>query len=200
VKEQLHKLGQHSWDIYDHNTKEVLDKSDKISFKTKQSKRAYKKTTIAIHSDTLSIEEQKVLLRLYVIMDDFINHILRTQYVSYALGTSPVLKDQTVPSIGFISSYILPKEIDIVQLQEVITQALHDIDITQYWEAIQQHFTVFAKEPLWLAYPRDYYRHTGIVTTNKEIAQLATKERIRDIFSKLTIQVRPYRKQDQEYI
>src|SRR5690606_25577402 len=71
VKEQLHKLGQHSWDIYDHNTKEVLDKSDKISFKTKQSKRAYKKTTIAIHGDTLSIEEQKVLLRLYVIMDDF---------------------------------------------------------------------------------------------------------------------------------
>lgn len=148
--------------------------------------------------DDLDNEEQTLLLRLSAIIGDVVDYALRRElHGAYHVGLSPISKVDTV--MGSTQHIRFRREMSLKQIKEVAEEALHSIDIQPAMPLITAQFEEFADRATWRSLVVNYYRHTGILTTNAYISSLATPERIAMILPKLKIYVRPMRKSDEEW-
>lgn len=146
----------------------------------------FRSITLAVGAANLSVPEQKLLLRLYVILIDVIENALREQFGAYATGRSSVV-DMKDGYAFFVKATFARNSVTMPCLKAACAEALHAFDVTANMAAIMHHFNAFAAEPLWKDLSIEYYRHAGIVATNAEIAGYATTENVQSLIQKLGI-------------
>lgn len=147
--------------------------------------------------DSLSAEEQKVMLRLRTIVIDLVLCSLDKHGV-YPLGNSELAVRGD--AMAYMSLLTTGRDLDGDDIQYAVEDYVQTYDVDGAVPAIERHFEVFANEPLWQSIPIEYFRDTGISVTNREIASLATPEVIKSIFSKLHFTVRDAQEEDYAHI
>lgn len=169
-------------------------------YTAKRSAKDFRDIVVSAYVDIGDLDdgEQTLFLRLSVIAGDVIGYALRRElHGTYHIGLSPISKDVTI--MGSMQHVRFRRDISLKQIQEVAEGVLHAIDIQSAMPFITAQFEEFADRATWRSLIVDYYRHTGILTTNAYISSLATPERITSILSKLKIHVRQTRKSDEEW-
>lgn len=192
---ELQKLLDRSWN----NATPSLNDNAKITpLAAKQRPGKFRDITIETRATSLTADEQKLMLRLQTILIDIAFHALRSVPGAYSRGDSPLARQGD--AVGFLSHYTTPNDISTKSIQQLLSNTVSSFDIEQHLSAINDHFTAYAKEPLWQAMSTDYYRETGIITSTAEVASLATKDTIQSLLSKVRYVVRPFTPQDGEHI
>lgn len=147
---------------------------------------AYQDIAIALTAHNLSADEQKVFLRFKVILIDLIQYWINKNYSSYTQGLSPMTKHED--SISFISKVTFQKEhFNLEALSSDLQNKLRNFQPDDYRHQLDAHLKNFANEPLWKSLAVTYYQETGIYTSPVEIYNLASKESIKSILSKIHI-------------
>lgn len=196
LSNELKKLSKRLWDT------SLRTKSPGAqAIAVKRSAKDFKDVIVTVHADNLTPEEQKVFLRFHVVVIDVISEALVTKKGAYSHGNSPVaLRDD---SMAYMSKFTMRQDdqaMSLASLRDYIQAALEDIKIDTNMQTLERHFTVFAKEALWQSMPLEYYRSTGIITTNQEVASLATAERLASILTKLRVMTRRATSADDHHI
>lgn len=154
-----------------------------------KSAKKFRDLSIVISAKSLTPNEQKVFLRLRPILIDIASEKLSQNLSLYSRGASPVFISNNIGKFFFvITTKNMPGR--LTRLEELVTNHIQAYPVAKKWPTINAHFEVFATEPLWADTPTDYYRHSGIVTTTAEIADLATKSLVNSVFSKIRINIR----------
>lgn len=194
--ECVKKLSKRTWDT----TLEMVSGSKRL-ITAKRSAKEFKDIIVTVYADELTPEEQKVFLRLNVVIIDTVSSVVVTKNTAYSQGNSPVaLQDSTM---AYMSKFTLRRHVRAPSLASIntdIQQAIRDIGVAANMSALNKHIAVFAKEALWRAMPLEYYRNTGIVTTVSEIASLTTKERVTSILGKIRVETRLATPEDDYHI
>lgn len=163
-----------------------------------RSAKSFRDITIEIHAHGLTIAEQKVFLRLRTILIDHIFHALRISGI-YARGDSSSFREDG--HMAFLSQFTIKRGVlTLKDIEHKLQNTFSAFAVPEAMSAIQDHFTAFAAESLWVNIPVEYYRTTDILTSTEEIARLADEPTITSILSKLSFVVRAYRPTDSDYI
>lgn len=169
-------------------------------FATKKSAKDFQDVVVAIYADNSNLDEdeQTLFLRLSAVLNDVISYAIRKeQSGSYHIGLSPISKDDG--TMGSTQHIRFKRPVELKRIQEIAEQALHNITKQANMPLIIAHFNEFGGHTTWKNFIIDYYKHTGIVTSNEHIASLATAERTASIIAKLSVHVRLMRKGDEEW-
>lgn len=151
---------------------------------------SFRDVSIGIGAENLSLEEQKVFLRLRPILQDIVSNYLSRDVVSYERGASPMFKADDASNMHFvIVATTRGLSGNLARRADDLRRYLAEYPTRELWGDFQAHFAAFADEPLWKRAATEYYRTTGIVTTPEEIAGLASVTRIQGVFSKLQIRM-----------
>ena len=154
----------------------------------RRSAKDFRDIVIIARLEALSADEQKLFLRAHILLRDIIHDSLGPIAGIYPLGGSYVLRRHD-GAMAFMLGFTVSKNTTIRKIQELLAGAalteVYDLE-----DIIKSHFKVFADEPIWQSAPVDYFRHTGIITTNQEVASLATANRMQSILGKVTFKVR----------
>lgn len=142
----------------------------------------YEDSTLHIEFPHTELDEFKVLLRLSVTFSDIAARIVQRNQ-AYVQGVSELLNDGA-DTAELLIQFTHRKDSELAKIGPQIARTLHSYLDDRALQTILTNFSVFEKEQLWQDLPIRYYENSGIVTTNSEIAALATKERIARIFSK----------------
>ena len=163
-----------------------------------RSAKSFRDITIETHAYGLTVAEQKVFLRLRTILIDHIFHALRISGI-YARGDSSSFREDG--HMAFLSQFTIKRGVlTLKDVEHKLQNTFSAFAVPEAMSAIQDHFTAFAAESLWVSVPVEYYRTTGILTSTKEIARLADEPTITSILSKVSFVVRAYRPTDSDYI
>ena len=162
-----------------------------------KSAKDYHDLTIEIELQSKNIDLQTLFLRVEVMIYDIIHLALQKNIISYVQGTSPV----TILSVNDLASSIKVitvknKTQTASEIQSICQTAIDNFDVKKNFKDIKRHFQIFAKEPLWQEINIFYYRYSGILTLNQEIANLATLKNIDTIFKNTRITVHRTNKDD----
>lgn len=163
--------------------------------KYKKSKRSFEEMRVIVSSKTLSEEEQKLFQRTYVIVYDIISRDLQKHQGVYFNDSSEVRSDDK-GTFGFGFELTAKKPIKAEYVVSAVAEAIKKFPLAGHFSQVKAHFDTFADEPWLQNAPVDYYRYTGIVTTNREIADLATLENFESLLSKLEVSL--YEPDDKE--
>jgi len=167
-------------------------------FQAKRTAKDFKDVALGFYAatDTLDQDEQTLFLRLSVIVGDIIEIAIRKElHGAYCVGRAPVSIDGA--AILSATHLRIKKNVPLASIKKAAQDALSSLDMQSAMPLIAAHFEEFADRATWKTFVIDYYRHTGILTNNANIASLATQERIESIFSKLKIQVRTMQRGDE---
>jgi len=176
-------------DIYQNIDTDFIRSEDSDSFQD---------IVVALYSKELNEHEQKVFLRLYVIIIDMLEYWLRRRYSGYKRGASSINFDSTI--MGVIASFTISNTFQCEEINKELNKFLANFDVNMNFGQIDTHFKVFASTPTFNNIAVEYYKNTGIHTSTNEIARLADNETIKSLFDKVRINVRPHDSQDNDII
>lgn len=145
----------------------------------------YEDTTLHVEFPHAELDEFTLLLRLSVTISDICTRILQKEH-AYIQGVSELLNDGATTA-EILLQYTHEQKSEFATIGARIEATLHSYLDDDTLETILENFSLFQKEQLWQELPIRFYENSGIVTTNNEIAALATKERIARIFSKAKV-------------
>jgi hypothetical protein len=190
---ELDKLRERKWN------KTITDsKSEPLHvLSERRSSKSFRDITIITSFLDLTEDEQKLLLRLRILAMDLATVALLPIPGIYHRGHSDMLRNES--DMAFMSQLTISRGTSVKHLQDHLKSVqtfLNHIDM----DSIRKHFDAFNSEPLWQNAPIDYYRSTGIITTNDEIANLATRNNIISLFAKIKFTVRESVPDDSKYI
>lgn len=135
--------------------------------------------TFEIELQSQEIPLQKLFLRATVLITDIIKQALYRKLAYYCEGESPVATLDGFQSVIMIIR--MRNGFDLQQLQQFCQSTIDNFDVKNHFLAIEKHFQAFANEPSWQNLPIEYFRHSNILTTNQEIAQLATIDNFKKV-------------------
>ena len=151
----------------------------------------YRDIALTVTGNGLSDVEQMLFLRIKVLLIDIISCAMSRSYASYGRGHSALVRRDE--SIAYMSKITLKRsQGTLARFTDNLRASIHDFPVEENWPQIAAHMKVYASEPLWRAVSIDYYRETGIIATPIEIANLATRENVQTLLSKVTVQAHPY--------
>lgn len=180
---QFDELRQRDWN--NHETKTSVKS---VALNEKRDAAMFRSLTIGIGSAALSPDEIKLLCRFQVIISDMVENRLQEQYATYTTGRSELLEWKDGHAF-FTRVTFKRKAATIKDITSASEKSLRQFDVAKNWADIQKHFETFAHEPDWQTLAVTYFKHTGVTTSNSEIAALATQKNIARLFQKLHIQV-----------
>lgn len=194
LRKEIVHLSNRSWGQVNNNNKRnnkfLLSQIDGDTFND---------VTLSIYAYNLSQSEKKLFLRTRTILIDIINNFLYDQISAYTRGSSSLYIEKELS--GYISIYTInDKDLDIKKIQKDCKKQLSLFNVHEYYHDIYEQFTTSADEQLLQFAPLDYYRETGLITTNDEIMKLATESNISSLISKIDVVVRNTIKTDLRHI
>lgn len=163
----------------------------------KRSAKDFRDIVVVTKSENLTPEEQRLLLRTRILLIDITNNTLAPISGLYQGGHSDIIRRDE--HMAFMSGYTITKGTTIKEIRNTLTDAFSP-EVFDLEKVLKSHFDVFSNEPLWQNAPIDYFRATGIITTNQEVASLATVDRIRSIISKTSYEVWPMTADHKSYL
>lgn len=185
---EINKLRKRQWSYTAQQTSSDYNIKSAI-LTEKRSAKDFRDLVIISKTENQTLDEQKVYLRVHILIRDILHEILQDKLSClYLNGDSGIeLHEQ---NMAFISKYSLPKSVTLKEVRAILQNAeFRHVDSLA--KILKAHFEIFSKEALWQNMPLEFFRHTGIVTTNQEISRLATMERVLSILSKTTFEVEP---------
>lgn len=198
---QLQSLIEQPWVDNSLILAEVIDESESSEevFEIKRMANAFRDVVVGVYANVndLSENEQVLLLRLSVIINDVIEVAIRSKLQGYYLGSYNITKDDSF--IGSTQCIRLKKDISLAETKKAAEEALQFINIQSAMPLITAHFREFSDRATWKNVTVDYYRNTGILTNNAHISSLATPALIASTLSKLKIHIRVMQKEDKEW-
>ncbi|HUC79146.1 MAG TPA: hypothetical protein VMQ58_02790, partial [Candidatus Saccharimonadales bacterium] len=153
--------------------------------------------TIITNFSEISEDDQKLLLRLRILFIDLIVKKISQLPGGYIRGHSTVLRKND--SMAFMTQYTFAKNIGVNDIEQALAD-INRINVYDFMTAIRKHFKVFISEPLWNNMPIEYFRDTGITTSNKEIASLANEAHVQSLLDNVSFKVRESSSSDSDYI
>lgn len=183
LSHEMAKLARRPWnESYSQTDTAEADKNITLRSGTKD----FRDVSIIVMSESLSLEEKKLLMRLRTIIIDVINNKLLYDYAAYSRGDSPLyIRD----NIGkFLSVYTVTRAPGrLTGLAAELTSYINDYPIRDHERELRIHFDTFADEALWQEMVVEYYRYGGVITTVEEIGSLASLDNVENIFKKIKI-------------
>lgn len=162
---------------------------------------SFRDVSISIGAEGLSSEEQKIFLRLRPMLQDIVSNYLSHDVVLYERGASSMFKDDNSSDMHFIVvATTRGLSGSLVRMADDLRHHLVEYPIKELWGDFQAHFGAFAGEPLWKSAATEYYRTTGIITTPKEIAGLASVARSQKVFSMLQVRMHTTTSEEREML
>jgi hypothetical protein len=163
---------------------------------TKKKAKDFRDISLGVYAENSGFDDndRTLFLRLSVIIGDIVHLAVRQKLHSAAFDISPTVADDSY--IGNTYKLRLKSEISLALIKTTALDKLRGLDINSAMSLISAHFDEFATHSSWRDVVIDYYRHTGIVTSNAHISSLATPERIAAIISKLKIHARTIHKEE----
>jgi hypothetical protein len=199
---QLNSLVAMSWVDNDFAVSHFIDetKVPEVALNTKRTAKEFRDISLGFYfeSEALDQDEETLFLRLSVIIEDIVNFGIREKvHGMYHMGRAPI----SIYNDAMIGGMHLrfKKDVSLRLIKEVAESVLTSFDMVSAVPFIMAQFKEFADRATWKNSVIDYYRHTGMVTSNAYIASLATPERIASIMSKIRIHVRAMDKGDDEW-
>lgn len=182
LQNELQKLSQREW-----STPQLPRKEHPQSaiITEKQSAKSFRDIVIITKAMNLTHDEQKVFLRLRILLVDLVaNSLIPINGIYQGNDSSLALQHQ---DMAFMTKYTVTKGTTLRQLNNALSNVI-SIEQARLEKIIKNHFEVFASEPTWQDMPIEYFRQTGIVTNNQEIAQLATPKTVKSILQKTSFE------------
>lgn len=183
LQSELAKLSKRDW-----NTRKLLKhgSSKQTILTEKQSAKDFRDIIIISKATNLTVTEQKVFLRLTILLMDVVTDSLSTIPGIYRGNDSDIVAQDK--DMAFMTQYTITKGTALKQIQDAVSSAT-TVDDDHTKGVIDCHFKTFSAEPLWQGAPIEYFRQTGIITTNQEIAKLATFNVVKSILQKSSLEV-----------
>ena len=180
---QLKALGKRKWCA-------PIDEGDDKPhvIKLKKSSKDFGDVRLMVSSGKLTESEQKLFLRAQAIIFDITTHHIRKHFAAYILDSTGV-NSLKRGYYGFGIELVTKKSIDTEDIRAAAADHIKKYPVDEGFSQIKAHFDVFATEAWLQNAPVDYYRNAGIVTTNREIADLATVEDFEGLMSKLEVTI-----------
>lgn len=172
-------------DPYEYSDVTPPETIDPIRIKKRAS--LYRTITISPYLENASLEDRAVFQRLFVILIDIVEQLIRCRGW-YGLDNHVPRDKDTY--IFYSQSVVLPKrQITTTQLEHDIENLFKTFDLRANMPYIQAHFDFFGKEKLWVGRIRDQLHDTNVITSNGHIASLASPDRIEHIMHHLQVRV-----------
>lgn len=191
AKSQLEIMNKLPWiDVESLTSADHIDESQNIFSPLSKGKSAksYKKLIISFYVDKGNSTENALFIRYSVIIDDIISIALYLNTICHGLESSPVYEGDK-SNLTRIKSVAFQKTISIDLVKMICEKAIKDFDVENNYQYIKDHFTTFAEQPTWRDFSIEYFRHTGILASNKYISSLCTVKNIKSLMSKIKIKV-----------
>lgn len=163
----------------------------------KRSAKDFRSIVIIVKIENLTADEQKLLLRAHILLRDIVYDLLGPIGSIYQDSDTPLIRHEE--DMAFMLGVTTSRNTSLKQIRERLSSAILT-DVLDLEKTLKSHFTIFAGEPLWQNAPIDYFRQTGIITTNQEIASLATTDRMKSIIDKTSFEVRRMTAEDRVHL
>lgn len=157
---------------------------------TKKIERDFREVLVGIYAENSDLDnnERTLLLRLLAILGDTIHLEMRQKLHCAYVEDPAVMADNEY--IGNTYNLRFNKKIPLRTIKNLVEAKLLNMDIDSIMPLINAQFEEYSQRSSWNDKVIDYFRYTGIVTSNAYIASLATPDRIATVISKLKIHVR----------
>ncbi len=165
----------------------------------KRSSMQYRDIVIYYYIENGTIDENILMLRWSVILDDIIRTHLNNNLACYSIYSSPVyaIKDNT---IGRTQIVRFSRSAKIKDIKDKVENIVKTFDIKKNFLYINDHFVEYDNKLTWRDDPIMYYKHTDIITSNSYVASLATIDNLLNLMDKTKISVQSYSQPSFDYL
>ena len=156
----------------------------------KKSAKAFKNITILIGLKDTSLDELITFLRITPIILDVINSKLFSFGIYQNDRSLPIYKKQNKVAVALCIYTIKLGTYTNKEIEKLVIQAIKGINIIGREKELSYYKEGFLTTPGWNLFPIDYYEHTGLIVSKKEIVELLTPKNIHNIIDKLEVKLR----------
>lgn len=185
LQKEINKLRQREW-----NTPIISFKPESVPkpiiLAQRRSAKDFRDIVIVTKTEGMTLDEQKLLPRARILLMDITTDALAPISGIYPVGHSDIIRRDE--HMAFISGFTITKGTTLKDIRSILAGALPS-KVFDLEKILKNHFEAFSNEPLWQNAPIDYFRTTGIITTNQEISSLATVDRVLSIIDKTSFEV-----------
>ncbi|PID30526.1 hypothetical protein CR983_02630 [Candidatus Saccharibacteria bacterium] len=157
----------------------------------KRSSAAFRRITVLFGLENLSLDElvasQRIAPILYEAFDD---EMFRMG--AYKNDASYLVKEAGTPFYVGGSFYTIRRgQYTTAQMTAALTASLEKIaaDVGAHPEQLDHYTAAFVGSALWSDAPRRYYNHSGVITSNRAVAQALSVERLLALLPRVNIRV-----------
>lgn len=145
-----------------------------------------KESVLRFRLKNLNLIEKKVALRLFPLVYDYVLDFCRNNFAYLQEDTSLV---DDGDDLIFVIRISFCDDIDLANFQAELVQNLRNYPVKEKFAYIENMFRKAVECGQFYLLPLDFYRFTGIKTSNGEILELLSPERVSKIFENIKIEI-----------
>lgn len=194
--EQLRHLDNEPFLDHDHNIETVFtqrptDHAPSEIISMHNSKSDFKDITVMLGAQNMTAEEKLAYLRFAPILHEVIDDCLFA-LGAYAANSSWAIDKPTHNGMLIAAIHTIRRgSYTNKQVEQGLLDSLSALktDLQNHPKELRHYIDGFVTTPNWNSFPIDYYRHTGIITSKKNIAKSFTPAILNTLIPKIKVSV-----------